>query len=107
MSLLREKSRCASKFGRLRLCFSFFFKFYFIFKLYIIVLVLPNIEMNPPQVYWNKNIWVLYTQGFSALEQTQIISHWCVEIGTLGTGASIIVDILATAVDISNEVLCL
>ena len=31
---------------------SFFFKkFYFIFKLYNIVLVLPNIEMNPPQVY--------------------------------------------------------
>ena len=29
--------------------FSFlFFKFYFIFKLYSIVLVLPNIEMNPP-----------------------------------------------------------
>ena len=28
-----------------------FFKFYFIFKLYIIVLVLPNIKMNPPQVY--------------------------------------------------------
>ena len=32
---------------------SFFFKFYFIFKLYNIVLVLPNIEMNPPQVYLN------------------------------------------------------
>ena len=35
--------------------FSFFFlcflKFYFIFKLYNIVLVLPNIKMNPPQVY--------------------------------------------------------
>ena len=31
--------------------FFFFFKFYFIFKLYNIVLVLPNIEMNPPQVY--------------------------------------------------------
>ena len=31
--------------------FKFFFKFYFIFKLYNIVLVLPNIEMNPPQVY--------------------------------------------------------
>ena len=31
--------------------FSFFLKFYFIFKLYNIVLVLPNIEMNPPQVY--------------------------------------------------------
>ena len=29
----------------------FFFKFYFIFKFYIIVLVLPNIKMNPPQVY--------------------------------------------------------
>jgi len=29
----------------------FFFKFYFIFKLYIIVLALPNIKMNPPQVY--------------------------------------------------------
>ena len=28
-----------------------FFLFYFIFKLYIIVLVLPNIKMNPPQVY--------------------------------------------------------
>ena len=27
-----------------------FFKFYFIFKLHIIVLVLPNIKMNPPQV---------------------------------------------------------
>ena len=27
---------------------------YFFFKLYIIVLVLPNIKMNPPQVY----IWV-------------------------------------------------
>ena len=28
-----------------------FFKFYFIFKLYITVLDLPNIKMNPPQVY--------------------------------------------------------
>ena len=28
-----------------------FFLNYFIFKLYNIVLVLPNIEMNPPQVY--------------------------------------------------------
>ena len=31
--------------------FVFFFNFYFIFKLYNIVLVLPNIETNPPQVY--------------------------------------------------------
>ena len=30
---------------------SFYFFFNFIFKLYIIVLVLPNIKMNPPQVY--------------------------------------------------------
>ena len=32
----------------------FFFnvdRFFFFFKLYIIVLVLPNIKMNPPQVY--------------------------------------------------------
>ena len=29
----------------------FFFLFYFIFKLYIIALVLPNIKMNPPQAY--------------------------------------------------------
>ena len=33
--------------------FLFFFKFYFIFKLYNIVLVLPNFEMNPPQVYFH------------------------------------------------------
>ena len=31
--------------------FVYFFLFYFIFKLYIIVLVLPNIKMNLPQVY--------------------------------------------------------
>ena len=29
----------------------YIFKFYFIFKLYNIVLVLPYIEMNPPQAY--------------------------------------------------------
>ena len=38
---------------------SFFFKFYFIFKLYIIVLVLPNIKMNPPQVYMCSPSWTL------------------------------------------------
>ena len=37
----------------------FFFKFYFIFKLYIIVLVLPNIKMNPPQVYMSSPSWTL------------------------------------------------
>ena len=39
---------------------SFFFKFYFIFKLYIIVLVLPNIKMNPPQVYMCSPSWTLH-----------------------------------------------
>ena len=34
-----------------------FLKFYFIFKLYNIVLVLPNIEMNPPQVYMCSPSW--------------------------------------------------
>ena len=38
---------------------SFFFKFYFIFKLYIIVLVLPNIKMNLPQVYMCSPSWTL------------------------------------------------
>ena len=36
-----------------------FFKFYFIFKLYIIVLALPNIRMNPPQVYMCSPSWTL------------------------------------------------
>ena len=39
------------KFYFILFCFFFFFKFYFVFKLYIIVLVLPNIKMNPSQVY--------------------------------------------------------
>jgi len=38
---------------------SFFFKFYFIFKLYIMVLVLPNIKMNPSQVYMCSPSWTL------------------------------------------------
>ena len=35
------------------------FKFYFIFILYKIVLVLPNIKMNPPQVYMCSPSWTL------------------------------------------------
>ena len=31
---------------------SHLFTFFFIFKLYIIVLILPNIKMNPPLVYF-------------------------------------------------------
>ena len=38
---------------------TFFFLFYFIFKLYNIVLVLPNIEMNPPRVYMCSPSWTL------------------------------------------------
>ena len=42
----------------------FFFKFYFIFKLYIIVLVLPNIKMNPSQVHMCSPFWKLsYNTG--------------------------------------------
>ena len=40
--------------------FSFFFKFYFIFKLYNSVLVLPNIEINLPQVYPCSPSWTLH-----------------------------------------------
>ena len=42
-------------------CFvsSSFFFFNFIFKLYKIVLVLPNIEMYPPQVYMRSPSWTL------------------------------------------------
>ena len=38
-------------FGNFAEFFFFFLKFSFIFKLYNIVLVLPYIEMNPPQAY--------------------------------------------------------
>ena len=44
--------------------FLFFFKFYFIFKLYNIVLVLPNIEMNLPQVYMCSLPWTLLPPPF-------------------------------------------
>ena len=45
----------------------FFFKFYFIFKLYSIVLVLPNIEMNLPQVYMCSPYWTLLPPSSSHL----------------------------------------
>ena len=38
---------------------SFLFLFSFIFKLHIIVLVLPNIKMNPPQIYMCSPSWTL------------------------------------------------
>ena len=39
--------------------FYFFFNFILFLKLYIIVLVLPNIKMNPPQVYMRSPSWTL------------------------------------------------
>ena len=39
--------------------FIYLFFFYFIFKLYNIVLVLPYIKMNPPQVYTCSPSWTL------------------------------------------------
>ena len=43
----------------LGLLYFLFFKFYFIFTLYIIVLVLPNIKMNLSQVYLWSPSWTL------------------------------------------------
>ena len=39
--------------------FPFFLNFILFFKLYIIVLVLPNIKMNPPRVYMCSPSWTL------------------------------------------------
>ena len=44
---------------------SFFLKFYFIFKLYNIVLILPNIKMNPPQAYTTVS-WLLFPCVFTS-----------------------------------------
>ena len=59
----------------------FFFKFYFIFKLYITVLVLPNIKMNPPALhfrwpkYWSFSIsFPMNIQGWFPLGLTGLIS---------------------------------
>ena len=52
---------CAYKFQRLmKLQLCFFFKFYFI-SLYNIVLVLPHIKMNLPQVYMCSNTMEYYS----------------------------------------------
>ena len=65
----------------------FFFKFYFIFKLYNIVLVLSNIEMNPPQVYLCSPSWTLLPPSSpyppSGSSQCTSPKHpvWCIEPG--------------------------
>ena len=57
-----------------------FFKFYFIFKLYNIVLVLPNIEMNLPQVYLCSPSWTLLRPPSHTVPvhqpQASSIMHW-------------------------------
>ena len=45
--------------GQQSWCMFFFCCFFFFFKFYIIVLVLPNIKMNPPQVYMYSPSWTL------------------------------------------------
>ena len=56
----------------------FFFKFYFIFKLYSIVLVLPNIEMNPPQWFSHPVCFalsnLLVSMAITFLHQAIIVS---------------------------------
>ena len=62
MSFLQQVFLLLSIFKNLLMFILFiylFFKFYFIFKLYNIVLVLPNIKMNPPQVYPHSPSWTL------------------------------------------------
>ena len=50
-----------------------FFKFYFIFKLYNIVLVLPYIKMNPPQAYM---CWILYCLSYQGSPSLNFIWAW-------------------------------
>ena len=55
--------------------FLFFFNFYFIFKLYNIVLVLPNIEMNPPQVYISFLCIIFKKNLFKLCTETKYMKH--------------------------------
>ena len=60
LSTLQEwKEHCQTHGFMLLLFFFFYNSFFFIFKLYIIVLLLPNIKMNPPQVYMCSPSWTL------------------------------------------------
>ena len=64
-----------------------FLKFYFIFKLYNILLVLPNIKMNPPQVYPGSPSWTLLPppSAYPPSGSSQSTSHKhpvsCIELG--------------------------
>ena len=72
---------------------SFFFFFNFIFKLYITVLVLPNIKMNPPQLYItflprSKRLLISWLQSPSAV--ILLIQKWQCMSGE-GNGSNIYV----------------
>ena len=56
---LRALGFLASRLSPFPLKRHFFLKFYFIFQLYNIVLVLPYIKMNPPQAYTCSPSWTL------------------------------------------------
>ena len=71
-----------------------FFKFYFIFKLYNIVLVLPNIKMNPPQVYKFQLRKVNKIQR-STLQHLTVIYHTVLFTHKLFNGADLILCILS------------
>ena len=58
-SIHLEISLSAFREWELKILLNLFFKFYFIFKLYNIVLVFPNIKMNPPLVYMCSPSWTL------------------------------------------------
>ena len=59
LNVLLEYYEVGNAFFFLANMFLFFIFLNFIFKLYNIVLVLPNIEMNPPQVYPCSPSWTL------------------------------------------------
>ena len=66
--------------GRISLYLFIFFKFYFIFKLYITVLDLPNIKMNPPQVgssiiAW-RNPWTGESGGLQSVASQRVGHDW-------------------------------
>ena len=51
-------------------------KLFFFFKLYIIVLVLPNIKMNPPQVYMcSYDLLIEITHQVSGLKLRFLMSY--------------------------------
>ena len=86
-SCILHRTCTGNSFLILYIFFFFTFLFYFIFKLYIIVLVLPNIKMNPPQVYMCSPSWTLLPPPSSyhpsGLSQCTSLKHpvSCIKLG--------------------------